>query len=147
MSLRRTLSHHLPDRCFHQIEGKLVCKSARHLADRGHVSPGPHLVHSGGNVSKGGKRLAPGVQEDQVVVATFGQGALGANPEDTALQAYEPAGGFRFGEVTISPFVILHACLGDERFVVCQRSHDIRQVVMGGALKRVANREWHVLWY
>ena len=62
------------------------------------------------------------------------------------MQAYEPAGGFRFGEVTISPFVILHACLGDERFVVCQRSHDIRQVVMGSALKRVANRKWRVVW-
>ena len=44
----------------------------RHLADRRDFAPRPHLVQSGGHVSKGGKRRAPGMQEDQVVVATFG---------------------------------------------------------------------------
>jgi hypothetical protein len=79
-------------------------------------------------------------------VATFGKSALGANPEGALLEACEPSCRFRFGEVAISPFVILHARLGDERFSVCQRSHGIGQIMMGFALKCVANGEWRVFW-
>src|SRR2546427_127958 len=61
-------------------------------------------------------------------------------------EAYEPSGGFCFGEVTIPPFVILHARFGDERFPVCQNAHDIGQVVMGLVLKRVADSKWRVCW-
>ena len=91
VALRRAVSHDLPDRRFHQMRRKLVCKTARHLADRRDVAPRPHRVHGGGNVSKGRKRLAPGMQEDQVVVATFGQRALSTNPEDSLLEACEPS--------------------------------------------------------
>ena len=42
------------------------------------------------------------MQKDQVVVATFGQSALGANPEGALLlQACEPSCGLGFGEVAI----------------------------------------------
>ncbi len=102
-------------------------------------------MQGGGNVSKGRKRLAPGMQKDQVVVATFGQGALSANPEGALLETCKPACGLRFGEVAIPPFVILHACLSDERFSVRERTHGIGQIVMGFVLKRVANREWRML--
>ena len=74
--MRRTVSHDLPDRRFHQMRRKRRFKTARHLADRSDFSPRPHRVHGGGNVSKRRKRLAPGMQEDQVVVATFGKCAL-----------------------------------------------------------------------
>jgi hypothetical protein len=85
------------------------------------------------------------MQEDQVVVATFGKSALSPNPEGALLQAGEPSCGLGFGKVTIPPFVILHARLGDERFSVGQSSHRIGQVVMGFVLKRVANGEWRML--
>src|SRR5439155_12996075 len=107
MSLCRAISHHLPDCRFHKRGRKLVFKTARHLADRGHFSPRPDLLQGNGNVSEGGKRLAPGMQEDQVVVATFGKCALGPNPEDAPLETCEPSCGLRFGEVAIPPFVIL----------------------------------------
>src|SRR6266516_1228188 len=111
MSLGSCFSHHLPDRRFYQIGGKLVFKTACHLFDAGDFSPRPDLGHGGGNVSEGGKRLAPGMQKDQVVVATFGKCALGANPENALLKASESSCGLRFGEVTIPSFVILHARL------------------------------------
>ena len=85
------------------------------------------------------------MQEDKIVVATFGKLALGANPEGPLLQADKPSCGLGFDQVTISPFVILHACLSDERCSVCQHAHDIGQVMMGFVLKRVANRERGVL--
>ena len=72
--------------------------------------------------------------------------AHGAHPENAPLQACEPSCGFRFGEVTILSFVILHARLGNERFPVGERAHHIGQVVMGLVLKRVANGEWRVFW-
>ena len=90
-------------------------------------------------------QIAPGMQEDQIVVATFGQGTLGADPEGTLLETCEPSCGLGTGLVPIPPFVILHTRLGDERFSVCQSAHDIRQIVMGFALKRVANRERRML--
>src|SRR5258706_8814234 len=120
-------------------------KSGCYLCDLGHFSPRPDLRQNGGNVGKCGKRLAPGMQKDQVVVETFGQGALSANPEGALLQACEPSCGLRFGEVTIPPFVILHARLGDERFSVGQSAYDIGQILMRFILERVANREWSVL--
>ena len=114
-------------------------KAACHLCDLGHFSPGPDLSQGGGNVGKGRKRLAPGMQENQVVVAAFGKGALGANPEGALLETCEPSCGLGFGEVAIPPFVILHARLGDERLPVGERAHDIGQVVMGVVFKCVAN--------
>ena len=84
------------------------------------------------------------MQEDQVVVATFGKCALGPNPEDASLEAREPSCSLRTGLVAIPPFVILHARLGDERFPACQSAHHIRQILMGLALKRVADGEWRV---
>jgi hypothetical protein len=54
------------------------------------------------------------MQENQIVVALPGEGLFGANPEDALLEACEPSCGLCFGEVAITPFVILHACLGDE---------------------------------
>src|SRR6266581_3408336 len=67
-----------------------------------------------------------------------------ANPEDASLEACEPSCGLRFGEVAITPFVILHARLGNEQLSVRECAHDIGQVVMGVALKSVANRERRV---
>ena len=40
--------------------------------------------------------------------------AHGPNPEDASLEACEPSGGLRFGEVAITALVILHSRLGDE---------------------------------
>ncbi|EFH83038.1 hypothetical protein [Ktedonobacter racemifer] len=81
------------------------------------------------------------MQKDQIVVATFRQGPLGTNPESALLQAGKPSCGLGFDQVTISPFVILHARLGEERCSVGERAHEIGQVMMGGVLKRVANRK------
>src|SRR5438067_12637913 len=120
--------------------------SAYHLCDLGHFSPLPDLRQDGSNIGKGRKRFASGVQEDQVVVATFRQGTLGANPEGALLQACKPSGGLGFSKVTISPLVILHARLGNERCSVGQSAHEIGQVMMGVVLKCVANRERGVLW-
>jgi hypothetical protein len=78
-----------------------VGKSAGYLADLGHFSPRPDLRQDGGNVGKGGKRFASGMQKDQIVVATFRQGPLRANPEGALLQAGKPSCGLGFGEVTI----------------------------------------------
>src|SRR6266498_2523823 len=144
MSLRRAISHNFPDRRFHQIGWKLMFKAACYLADRGHFSPRPDLLQGGSNVSKGGKRLAPGMQEDQVVVATFGKSAFGPNPEDALLEAGKPSCCLCFGEVAIPTFVILHPRLGDERFSGCQHPHHIGQILVGFAIKRVANREWRM---
>src|SRR5258708_15783506 len=146
MSLRRAVSHHLPDRRFHQIGWKLVFKAACHLADRDHFSPRPDLGYGGGDDSKGWKHLAPSMQVDQVVVPPFGKGVLSPNPENASLRAGRLSCGFRFGEITTPSFVILHARLGDERLPVCQRAHCIGQVVMGLILKRVADGEWRVFW-
>src|SRR5437016_9571718 len=146
MSCCRAVCHHLPDCRFHQIDRKLVDKSADHLADWGHFSPRPDGVYSLGNVSKGGKRFAPDMQKDQIVVATFRQGTLSANPEGALLQAGKPSCGLGFDQVPISPFVILHACLSNERCSVGQRAYDIGQVMMGGVLKRVANGKRGMLW-
>src|SRR5437588_5259369 len=104
---------------------KLVFKAACHLCDLDHFSPRPDFGYGAGDVSKGGKRLAPGMQVDQVVVATFGKGTLSPNPENASLQVGKPSCGFRFGEVPIPSFVILHARLGDERLSVGERSHRI----------------------
>jgi hypothetical protein len=107
-----------------------------------------HLVAQPvGNVSEGGKRFASGMQEHQIVVATFRQGTLRANPEGALLQAGKPSCGLSFDQVTIFPFVILHACLGEERCSVGERAHEIGQVMMGVVLKRVANGERRMLCY
>ena len=69
-----------------------------------------------------------------------------ANPEGPLLQACKPSGGLGFSKVTISPLVILHARLSEERCSVGQSAHEIGQVMMGVVLKCVANRERGVLW-
>jgi len=51
-------------------------ETAFNLFDAGDFSPGPDFLQGDGNVAKGGKRLAPGMQENQIVVAKFGKGAL-----------------------------------------------------------------------
>src|SRR2546430_4697133 len=51
------------------------------------------MISSSRVFSKGGKRLAPDMQEDQIVVAAFGKYALGLNPEDASLKACEPSFG------------------------------------------------------
>src|SRR5207253_5498641 len=78
MSLCRAVSHDLPDCRFHQIGRKFVFKTARYLADRGDFSPRPDLLQGGGNLGKGWKRLAPGMQVDQIVVALLGKCPLRA---------------------------------------------------------------------
>jgi hypothetical protein len=77
-------------------------------------------------------------------VATLGKSALSSNPEGALLEARKPACGFRFSEVTIPSFVILHARLGDEQCPVGQRPHHIGQIVMGLVLEHVANRKGRV---
>jgi hypothetical protein len=61
------------------------------------------------------------------------------------LEACKPACGLRFGEVTIPPFVILHARFGDEQLAMRERPDHIGQVVMRFALERVANGEGRVV--
>src|SRR5713101_9660623 len=114
MSLGSRFSHHPPDRRFDEIGTPLPGETAFDLFDAGDFSPGPDFLQSGGNVAKGGKRFAPGMQKNQIVGAAFGKGALGANPENALLKASESSCGLRFGEVTIPSFVILHTRLGDE---------------------------------
>jgi hypothetical protein len=92
-----------------------LCKAAFHFFDAGDLSPGPDLLHGQGNVSKGGKTLTPGMQEDEIVVARPGERLFCADPEDASLEACKPTCGHRFGEIAITPFVILHARLGDEQ--------------------------------
>lgn len=75
-----------------------------------------------------------------------GKCSLRPNPEDALLDACEPSCGFRFGEVAIPPFVILHTRLSNEQLPVCQHPHHIGEILMRLALKRVANGEWRVFW-
>src|SRR5258708_4419270 len=146
MSLGCRFSHHLPDRRFDEIGRPLPSETAFDLFDAGDFSPGPDFLQCGGNFAKGGKYLAPSMQENQVVGSTFGKCVLSANPENAPLQACEPSCSFRFGEVTIPSFVILHARLGDDGWPVGQRPHRMGKVVMGLVLKRVADGEWRVFW-
>src|SRR5260370_38251075 len=75
---------------------------------------------------------------------TFVKMSTVPNPKDPSVKQSEPLCRLTFGEVAIPPFVILHARLGDERFPACQSAHHIRQILMGLALKRVADGEWRV---
>ncbi len=65
-----------PDRRFDQIGRPLSGETALDLFDTGNVSNGPDLLQSAGNIGKGRKALASGMQVDQIVVALFGQGPL-----------------------------------------------------------------------
>jgi hypothetical protein len=111
----RRIGHDFPEGGFDQIGRPPVRKTALDLCDAGDFSPWPDLVHSQRNIRTGRKALTPGMQEDQIVVALSGERPFSPNPEDTALEACQPPCGFRFGEVAIPPFVILHARLGDEQ--------------------------------
>ena len=64
----------------------------------------------------------------------------------TELEACEPSCGLRAGLVAISPFVIFHTCLGDERFSVRQSPYQVGQIVVGFALEHIADGEWRVFW-
>src|SRR5271157_4692679 len=145
MPCRRAVSYHFPDRRFDQIGRKFPGETAFDLFDASNVSNGPDLLQSAGNVGKGRKALAPGMQVDQIVVALFGQGTLRPNPEGASLNACEPAGRLCFGKVAITALVVLHACLGNERRSIRQVPDGIRQIVMGFALESVANRKRRVL--
>src|SRR5579872_5774973 len=133
------VSDELPDRHFDEILWPPPNETALDLFDCSNFSPWPDLLYDFCNVSEGRKHLSPGMQEDEVVVARSCQRSLSPNPEYALLEACEPSCGFRFGKVAISPFVIFHACLGNERFPVCQRSYQVRQIVVGGALERIAD--------
>src|SRR5712692_8285168 len=115
MPCRRAVSYHFPDRRFDQIGRKFPGETALDLFDAGNVPDGPDLLQSAGNVGKGRKALASGMQVDQIVVALFGQGTLSPNPEGTSLNACEPTGRLCFGKVAITAVVVFHACLGNER--------------------------------
>src|SRR5216683_1213992 len=145
MPLRCALSHDLPDRGFNERGRKCSGKTAFDLFNTRDFSPGPNILQGGSNVAKGWKRFAPGMQEDEIVVARFCQPAFRANPENASLYACELACGFRFGKVPIPSFVIFHASLSDERLTAHKRSHHIGEIVMGFILKRVTNGERCVL--
>src|SRR5215468_2729318 len=141
----RRVGHHFPESRFDQIGRPPVRETARDLCDAGDFSPGPDLLQGPGHVGKGRKVLTPGMQEHQIVVALADERVLRPQPEDASLEACQPPCGLGFGEVTIPPFVILHARLGDEQLPMPQSAYHIGQVGMRFALKRVANREWCVL--
>src|SRR5258706_15816519 len=133
----QAVSHDFPDRRFHQICRPPSRETALDLFDAGDFSPRPDLLHGWGNISKGGKALTPCMQEDQIVVARSAERSLRPNPEDASLEAREPSGSLRFGEIAITALIILHARLGDEPLSGSERPHDIGQGVMGFALKNV----------
>ena len=78
------------------------------------------------------------------VLGTESVGLLSSTERERGVR--ETACSFRFSEVTIPSFVVLHALLSDERCSVCESAYDIGQVMMGVVLKRVANRERGMLW-
>src|SRR5579884_2432130 len=86
------------------------------------------------------------MQKDEVVVARSCQRSLRSNPEYPSLKACELSCGLRFSKVAISPFVIFHACLGDERSPVRQSPYQTGQIVVGFTLERIADGEWRVFW-
>src|SRR6266487_303907 len=145
MPCRRAVSYHFPDRRFNQIGRKVPGETALDLFDAGNVSNGPDLLQSAGNVGKGRKVLAPGMQVDQIVVALFGKATLRPNPEGTPPDACEPAGRLCFGKIAITALVVFHARLGNEQRSIRKAPDDIWQIVMRFPLERVANRERRVL--
>jgi len=76
-----------------------------------------------------------------------GERLLGAQPIDAVLDARQPTGGLSFGLLARLSFLIFQPCLGDEQPAVRQRSHHIGQVVMGFALKDIADGERCFLWH
>src|SRR5689334_12882617 len=116
----RRVSDEFPDRRFDKALWPPPNETAFDLFDRGNFSPRPDLLDGSCKVSKGRKHLAPGMQKDEVVVARPCECALRPNPEHPLLEAREPSCGLRFDKIAISPFVIFHTCLGDERFPVRQ---------------------------
>ena len=115
MPCGRRIGHDFPEGGFDQRGRPPVRETACDLCDARDFPPRPERVHRQRNLRKGRKALTPGMQEDQIVVALSRERALRPNPEDAALEACQPTGGLRFGEVAIPPFVILHARLGDEQ--------------------------------
>src|SRR6266480_1724940 len=109
-----TISHEFPNCCFYQLGRPPPSKTAFDLSNLSNFSPRPDFLHSQHDLSKGRKRLAPSMQENEIVVTKSCERALRSNPEDALLEVYEPSCGLCFGEVTITPFVILHARLSDE---------------------------------
>src|ERR1044071_2883619 len=105
----RRISHDFPEGGLDQHGRPPGCETASDLGDAGDFAPRPALVRRQRNLRKGRKARTPGMQEDQIVVALSSESLFSPNPEDTALEACQPTCGFRFGEVAIPPFVILHA--------------------------------------
>ena len=87
MSRRRTVSYHFPDRRLDKVRRPFSGETALDLFDAGNVSNGPDLLQRDGNVVKGRKVLAPGMQVDEVVVTVFGKATLRSNPEGASLNA------------------------------------------------------------
>src|ERR1700676_3017654 len=115
MPRSQTIPHEFPDSCFDQVGRPSPSETALNLFHAGNFSSGPDFPQSGGNVGKGGKVLSASMHVDQIVVPLDGECLLSANPENALLDVCEPSCSFRFGEVTITAFVIFHACLSDER--------------------------------
>src|SRR6266851_8707100 len=141
----RAVSHDFPDCCFYQMRRPLVRETALDLFDAGDFSPGPDLLQGDGNVSKDRKRPTPRMQEDQIVVACPGQRSLGSDTEEATLDMRKPACGLSFCQVAITPFVIFHASLGDEKGSIREHPYHIGQVVMRLPFKCVADGKGRVL--
>ncbi|WP_157506796.1 hypothetical protein [Ktedonobacter racemifer] len=75
----QAIFHEFPDRCFDQVGRPPPGETAFDLFDAGSISPGPDLLRSQYNLSIGRKRLAPGMQEHQIVVALPVSVRSGAN--------------------------------------------------------------------
>src|SRR5512135_3248986 len=145
MPRSQAISHQFPDRCFYEIRRPPSGETAFDLLNAGDLSPGPDLLYRQHDLSKGRKRLASGMQKDQVVVALFGQGMLGANPEDPSSDARQASCGLCLHKIAFFEFIILHACLRDEKGSIGEHSDRIWQVVMGLPFKCVADGKGRIL--
>src|SRR6266571_2971387 len=71
---------------------------------------------------------------------------LGGQPIAPAKPSGQLPGGLGFGLLTCLSFLIFQPRLCNEQLAIRQRSNDIRQVMMGFALKNIANGERGILW-
>src|SRR5438067_1774249 len=141
----RAISDEFPDRCFDQIGRPSPGETAFDLLDAGDFSPGPDLLHSQHDLRKGRKRLPPGMQEYQIVVAKFRKRPFRANPENTSSDTRQASCSLCFCKIAILPLVVLHACLSDEKGSIREHAYRVGQVVMGLSFKRVADSKRRIL--
>src|SRR5436309_2022329 len=141
----RAISDEFPDRCFDQIGRPSPSETAFDLLDAGDFSPGPDLLHRQHGLRKGRKRLPPGMQEHQIVVALLGKRPFRANPEDPSSDTRQASCSLCFCKIAILPFVVLHACLSDEKGSIREHAYRVGQVVMGLSFKRVADSKRRIL--